>query len=118
MLPGSLLSWVYVLPESVERNTPIGSKLVFEKWEKNGEEYIRICLIYDSVGQLRNISIHDLNHPPMSYTFEFKGLMANEDGMYRFDEFENLLHEKIRAYDELIREYGAKTSPIPKTGVE
>ncbi|MBQ6127044.1 MAG: histidine-type phosphatase [Erysipelotrichaceae bacterium] len=108
----------YVLPESIERNTPIGSKLVFEKWEKNSEEYIRVRLIYDSSDQLRNISIHDLNHPPMSYVFEFKGLTANEDSMYRFDEFEDRLHEKIRAYDELIREYGAKASPIPKTGIE
>ena len=54
----------------------------------------------------------------MSYVFEFKGLTANEDSMYRFDEFEDRLHEKIRAYDELIREYGAKASPIPKTGIE
>ena len=29
----------YAVPESIERSTPIGSKLTFEKWEKDNEEY-------------------------------------------------------------------------------
>ena len=67
----------YALDNSVERNTPIGSKLVFEKWNKNNEDYIRVRIIYDSTDKLRNISIHDLNNPPLSYTFEFNGLTPN-----------------------------------------
>jgi glucose-1-phosphatase len=108
----------YAVPDSIERNTPIGSKLTFEKWEKDNEEYIRVRLIYDSTDRLRNISIHDLKNPPMSYVFAFKGLTANKDGMYRLDEFMEHLQKKINAYDELIRKYDAKSSSIPKTGIE
>ncbi len=108
----------YVLPGSIERNTPIGSKLTFEKWEKDGEEYIRVRLIYDSTEMLRNISVHDLKNPPFSYVFGFEGLEANEDGMYRFSEFGEHLRGKIRAYDEMVREYDDRPASVPKTGVE
>ena len=108
----------YSLPDSVERNTPIGSKVVFEKWERNNEEYIRVRIVYDGTDKLRNISIHDLNNPPLSYTFEFNGLEANEDGMYRLSDFISHLHNKISAYDEMIRKYDPDATVIPKTGID
>lgn len=108
----------YALPDSIERNTPIGSKLLFEKWEKNNEEYIRVRIVYDSSDKLRNISIHDLNNEPLSYTFEFNNLEADEYGMYRFSDFEKHLVSKISAYDELVRKYNPDDSSLPKTGIE
>lgn len=108
----------YALPDSIERNTPIGSKLLFEKWEKNNEEYIRVRIVYDSSDKLRNISIHDLNNEPLSYTFEFNNLEADEYGMYRFSDFEKHLVSKISAYDELVRKYNPDESALPKTGIE
>ncbi|MBO7676203.1 MAG: histidine-type phosphatase [Erysipelotrichaceae bacterium] len=66
---GALKVKDYELPEAIETRTPIGSKLLFEKWKKGNEEFIRIRLAYDSYDQLSNISIHDLNIPPMFYTF-------------------------------------------------
>jgi len=108
----------YFLSDSIERNTPIGCKLVFEKWEKDSEEYIRVRLVYDSSDKLRNISIHDLNNPPLSCILEFEGLQANDDGMYLFSEFEEHLHHCITAYDELVRRYSPQSSSIPKTGIE
>ncbi|MBR5341712.1 MAG: histidine-type phosphatase [Erysipelotrichaceae bacterium] len=108
----------YDLPGAIERATPIGSKLTFEKWEKDNKEYVRVRLIYDSTDKLRNISLHDLENAPLTYTFKFNGLESNEDGMYLIDEFENHLHEKIHAYDDLIRKYDPQSSALPKTGIE
>ena len=108
----------YALPDSIERNTPIGCKLLFEKWQKDNEEYIRVRIIYDSSDKLRNISIHDLNNEPLSYTFEFNNLEADEYGMYRFSDFEKHLVSKISAYDELVRKYNPDESSLPKTGIE
>ena len=108
----------YDLPDSIERNTPIGCKLVFEKWEKDGTEYIRVRLVYDGADRLRNTSIHDLNDPPLSCVLEFEGLSANEDAMYLFTDFEQHLHDRIAAYDELVRKYSPQPSSLPKTGID
>ena len=105
----------YSLPNAIEKRTPIGSKVLFEKWKKGNEEFIRVRLVYDSVEQLRNISIHDLNNPPMFYTFEFNGLTANKDGMYKKDDFFNHLENAINRYDKLLETYELK---LPKTGIE
>ena len=105
----------YSLPDAIEKRTPIGSKVLFEKWKKGNEEFIRVRLVYDSVDQLRNISIHDLNNPPKFYTFEFNGLTANQDGMYKIDDFLNHLKNAIDSYDKIMETYELK---LPKTGIE
>ena len=85
---------------------------------KADEEYIRVRIIYDSADKLRNISIHDLDNEPLSYTFRFNNLEANEDGMYRFSDFEKHLISKISAYDELKKKYDPDESSLPNTGIE
>ena len=105
----------YSLPDAIEKRTPIGSKVLFEKWKKGDEEYIRVRLVYDSVEQLRNVSIHDLNNPPVFYTFEFEGLDANKDGMYKIDDFMNHLEDAIDGYDRLLETYEIR---LPKTGID
>ena len=105
----------YDLPEAIEKKTPIGSKLVFEKWQKGNEEFIKVEMIYNSVDQLRNISILDLNNPPISYILEFKGIEANDEGMYKKDDFMNHLESAINKYDQLLEAYEVR---IPKTGIE
>ena len=107
----------YSLPEAIETKTPIGSKLCFEKWEKDNEEYIRVRLVYDSVDKLRNISIHDLDNEPISYSFEFNNLNPNEDGLYKLDDFVKHIQDKINQYDILVNKYDAIPA-IPKTGIE
>ena len=72
-------------------------------------------LAYDSVEQLRNIAIHDLNNPPVFYTFEFDGLTANEEGMYEIDAFLNHLEDAIGSYDKLLNTYDIR---LPKTGID
>ena len=119
---GSVLSALdvkdYQLPQAIEKKTPIGSKIVFEKWEKEGEEYIRVRLVYNSVEQLRNISILDMENEPVSFVFQFNGLEANRDGMYRASDFIDHLSDRISEYDRLIRKYDPQGSAIPKTGIE
>ena len=105
----------YSLPEAIEKKTPIGSKILFEKWKKDSEEFIRVRLAYDSVEQLRNISLHDLDNPPMFYTFEFNGLKANEDGMIRMDDFMDHLQKAITSYDRMKEGYDIS---LPKTGID
>lgn len=105
----------YSLPDAIEKRTPIGSKVLFEKWKKGNEGFIRVRLVYDSIDQLRNISIHDLNNPPKFYTFEFEGLTPNEDGMYKIDDFLDHLEKAISSYDRMLETYELK---LPKTGIE
>ena len=51
----------YSLPNSIEKKTPIGSKLVFEKWvDANGKAYIAVNIVYQSTDQLKQMSLLDL----------------------------------------------------------
>ena len=112
---GALNVEEYELPEAIETKTPIGSKLVFEKWQKDNEEFIKVEMIYNSVDQLRNLSILDLNNGPMRYTLSFKGLEADEQGMYKLNDFIKHLENRINRYDELLDHYDLR---LPKTGIE
>lgn len=112
---GALSVKDYSLHDAIEKRTPIGSKVLFEKWKRGNEEFIRVRLVYDSIDQLRNISIHDLNNPPEFYTFEFEGLTPNEDGMYKMDDFLDHLEKAISSYDRMLETYELK---LPKTGIE
>lgn len=105
----------YNLPEAIEAKTPIGCKLVFEKYQKGNSEYIKVCLIYNSVDDLRNISIHNLDNPPVIYEFEFNGLTKNSDGYYEAKDFYNQLTKAIKAYDDIVNKYGDQS--IPVTGI-
>ena len=103
------------MPNAIEKRTPIGSKILFEKWTKGNEEYIRVRLAYDSLEQLRNISIHDLENPPQFYTFEIDNLSPNEDGMYKYDDFISHLTNAIDSYDKILKGYDIR---LPKTGID
>ena len=95
----------YELPETIERRTPIGVKLVFEKWTRDEEEFARVRLIYQSTEQLRNLTPLSLETPPMSFTIELPGLVMNEDGYYQLDEVTGALQNAIDSYDMLSELY-------------
>lgn len=78
----------YSLPQTIEKKTPIGSKLVFEKWEdpSTNIEYISINMIYQSTDQLRNLIPLDLKNPPVKFQLKLSGLEANELGFYKFED--------------------------------
>lgn len=92
----------YELPEAIEQKTPIGSKLIIEKWESpEGEEYASLSLVYQSIDQLKNISLLDLDNPPMIVPLSLKGLEKNADGLYTLQDLNKRFMKAIRAYDSI-----------------
>ena len=76
----------YSLTYTIEKKTPIGSKLVIEKWEDTeGRSFVALNLVYQSTEQLRNMTLLDLENPPMVFPVHLKGMNANSDGLYPFD---------------------------------
>ena len=77
----------YSLPQTIEKKTPIGCKLVIEKWEDTkGQPFVALNLVYQSTDQLRHMSLLDLDHPPMVFPIHLKGMKTNNDGLYPFGE--------------------------------
>ncbi|MBQ7528583.1 glucose-1-phosphatase [bacterium] len=92
----------YSLPKTIEKKTPIGSKLVIEKWaNKDGVEYARLNLVYQSTQQLRSCELLSLENPPLSFPIKLKGLKANADGLYLLSDLQSRFQESIEAYDRL-----------------
>lgn len=92
----------YSLPNSIEKKTPIGSKLVFEKWvDANGKAYIAVNIVYQSTDQLKQMSLLNLAHAPQVFSLKLKGLTANADGLYTFDDVNGRFLQAIRAYDDI-----------------
>lgn len=96
----------YDLPNSIEKKTPIGCKLVFEKFEgKDGQMYCDINLTYQSTDQLRNIAMLSLNNPPQIFPIALKGLQKNADGLYLLNDVKARFMKAIRAYDKIEDEF-------------
>ena len=86
----------YSLPNTIEKKTPIGCKLVIERWEDDmGQAFAALNLVYQSTEQLRNMTLLDLENPPMVFPIRLKGLSANEDGLYRYESLVERFVEKL-----------------------
>ena len=76
----------YSLPQTIEKKTPIGCKLVIGKWENaEGQLFASLSLVYQSTEQLRHTTLLDLKNPPMVFPIRLKGLTANADGLYPYE---------------------------------
>ena len=92
----------YSLPQSIEKKTPIGSKLVFEKWvDKAGKEFVAVNIVYQTTEQLRNVSLLNLENPPVVFSLKLKGLQANADGLYSIESVNDRFDKAIRAYEAI-----------------
>ena len=90
----------YDLPETIEKHTPIGSKVVIEKFKaKDGKEYADIWIIYASTSQIRSESAMSYSQPPVAVRLQLEGLMENADELYLLSDVENRFTEAINAYD-------------------
>lgn len=93
----------YELPNTIETQTPIGVKLLFEQWKEtcsdNPQRYVRIRFLYQSSDQIRKMTPMDLCHPPMSYELSFRGIEKASNGMYKYEDFMDHLQKSIQAYD-------------------
>ena len=100
----------YELPNAIEKKTPIGSKLVIEKWiGKDGQVYAAMNLCYQNIDQLRHLQLITLDNPPMVYSVQLEGLTANEDGLYLLKDLEARLEERIAQYEGLLTSTSSPT---------
>ena len=102
-----------VFPETeqaLELHTPIGSKLVFEKWSDGTDEYVAINLVYQSVYQLQGRTLLSVNVPPMIMPVTIEGLTANSDGLYRLEDLDARMTETMGEYEAINDESTAVSS--------
>ena len=96
----------YELPDTLETYVPIGVKLVFERYENEaGESRYDICLVYQSVDQLRSVAELTLKNPPLRYSLNFEGIERGEDGYFAEADVLSLFDNALAAYDALETEY-------------
>ena len=101
----------YLLPDTVEQHTPIGVKLVFERWAAaDGEAWYQVSLVYQSTSQLRGIIPLSLDHPPVKYTLRFAGANETADGLIPENELLAILDGAIAEYDALLTRYQVETA--------
>ena len=99
---GAALRFNYPETENaLELHTPIGSKLVFEKWSDGSETWVAINLVYASVSQLQNRTLLSLDVPPMVLPVSVEGLAPNADGLYRLSDLDARIAEAMSEYDAI-----------------
>ncbi len=86
---------------ALELHTPIGSKLVFEKWSDGADEYVAVNLVYQSIGQLQGRTLLSPAAPPMVLPVSIEGLSANSDGLYRLADLDTRMAEAMAEYDAI-----------------
>lgn len=100
-LRGALNMQIPEIRNSIELHTPIGSKLVFEKWSDGNNYYIAVNLVYQSLDQLKNKKELSPSTPPMIYPVKFPDLKCNADGLYPLLDFDAHLANKMRTYENI-----------------
>lgn len=92
----------YSLPNTFEKTTPIGMKIVVEKRiSDDGKEYAKIYLAYQSIKQIKNLEMLSLENPPQIFPLKFKGLKENEDGLYLYDDFIQRVNDTVAKANSL-----------------
>ena len=99
---GAALRFNYPETENaLELHTPIGSKLVFEKWSDGSEDFVAINLVFASVWQLQGRTLLSPDEPPMVLPVTVEGLTANGDGLYRLTDLDARFAEAMAEYDAI-----------------
>ena len=86
---------------ALELRTPIGSKLVFEKWSDGTEEYVAMNLVYQNLSQLQGRTLLSADVPPMVMPVAIDGLNPNADGLYRLDDLDARMAEAMAEYEAI-----------------
>jgi glucose-1-phosphatase len=92
------------LPETeqaLEVRTPIGSKLVFEKWSDGSDDYVAINLVYPKYRQMHARALLSPGEPPMVQPVTIEGLTANSDGLYRLADLDGRMAGAMAEYDAI-----------------
>ena len=86
---------------ALELHTPIGSKLVFEKWNDGTQDYVAVNLVYASLSQMQGRTLLSTDEPPMVLPVTVEGLTANADGLYRLADLDARFAEAMAEYDAI-----------------
>ena len=86
---------------AIELHTPIGSKLVFEKWSDGTDDYIAVNLVYQAVEQLQDRALLSPIMPPMVLPIIIEGLTANADGLYRLADLDAHMAKAMAEYETI-----------------
>ena len=96
----------YSLPDSIETRTPIGVKLLFERWrDEDGKAWYRVDLVYRSTEQIRDQAVLTPDNPPMKYDLKFEGVETNEDGLIPEEELFGMFDRTEAKYEEMKEKY-------------
>ena len=87
---------------ALEQHTPIGSKLVFEKWSDGTDTYVAVNLVYQAVDQLHGRTLLSPEMTPMVMPVTIKGLIANSDGLYPLGDLDARMAQAMAEYDAII----------------
>jgi glucose-1-phosphatase len=99
---GAALGFQFPKTENaLELHTPIGSKLVFEKWSDGTDDYIAINLVYQAVTQLQGRALLSIAVPPMIMPVTVQGLTANSDGLYRLADIDERMGNAMAEYEAI-----------------
>ena len=88
----------YEVENAIEKKTPIGCKLVFSEWSRDGNLYWSVDLVYQTTEQLRENTVLDLKNGPAVYHIEFKDMETNEDGLYSDAAFKGRFSDTVARY--------------------
>ncbi|CAG4967539.1 unnamed protein product [Colias eurytheme] len=82
----------YVLPDQYEF-TPIGGKLVFQKWHDNetNKDLLRVDYVYQTVKQLRDGEILSESNPPRWMKMEISSCESDSDGFCPWSDFMEIM---------------------------
>lgn len=82
----------YQLPHQYEK-TPIGGKLVFQRWHdaKGNRDLLKIEYVYQSTEQLRTAQPLTLQHPPQRVTLALEGCPVDQEGFCAWSDFEKTM---------------------------
>ena len=96
----------YELPGAIESKTPIGSMVLFEKWaDESGKLYGRVRIMYQTVDQMRNLTILSQDEQPGAVELSLAGLKKNEDGLYSLDDLRGRIRKASSQYYKLYSQY-------------
>lgn len=86
----------YQLPGQFEK-TPIGGKIVFERWKDktNDKDLMKVEYIYQTKEQIRDGKALSLAHPPMRVVLEMEGCPIDANGFCSFEDFTKVLKSAL-----------------------
>ncbi len=100
--------------QAFEKHTPIGSKLVFEKWSDGTNDYVAINLVYQTVSQLHGRLLLSTDTPPMVKAVKVDGMTANSDGLYLLSDLDACMAKAMAEYEAISDVPTAVNAPVAR----